>query len=328
MADAGPRARSTDHPLFTVWTTLSDSWSQVPILPPFDNLLGLWEMFPAKMLLHGQLPGSIQRTDANGCFAIYCWKHGWNQHRHGNTFNIIKPKLASIRWYHKWHLGIDLLTSPDFTILLQGIKRLPPPVHKLQAMTPAFLRLLYHRLDLQQPHHRLLWGSVLVGFFFLLRRSEYLRIGQSRHFYYLKHQNSFFPDGRKTNNRGQCNFSYERIRKSEKLSIWTGGGVANNARIWRPDLIALKHLNIVRRSANHTSRYLYGNLTATAIAKAFKVVAKSMGVPESNYSTHSVRIGGSTALLSGQANVTAIKLLVDGYPTASNSTPSKLPIQR
>ncbi|OWY98421.1 LOW QUALITY PROTEIN: hypothetical protein PHMEG_00030825 [Phytophthora megakarya] len=257
MADAGSRAWSTDHPLFTVWTNLSDSWSPVPILPPFDNLLSLWEMFSANMLLHGQLPGSIQRTGANGanshtswsplltepgkeannkkldCFAIYCWKHGWNQSRHGNTFSTIKLKLASIRWYHKRHLGIDVITSPDFTILLQGIKRLSPPVHKLQPITPAFLRLLYHRLDLQQPHHRLLWGSVLVGFFFLLRRSEYLRIGQSCHFYCLKHQNAFFSDaeGRRTT---EYNATSVTIGLEGAKMINLDGGVANNARIRRP----------------------------------------------------------------------------------------------
>ncbi|OWY98420.1 ABC transporter, partial [Phytophthora megakarya] len=74
------------------------------------------------------------------------------------------------------------------------------------------------------------------------------------------------------------------------------------------------------------------------MAKAFKAVAKSIGVPESNYSTHSVRIGGATTLLSGQANSTAIKLLgrwvsncFEQYPIqAANSTINSLwiiPIQ-
>ncbi|OWZ18118.1 hypothetical protein PHMEG_0007842 [Phytophthora megakarya] len=77
---------------------------------------------------------------------------------------------------------------------LNNTSRLSPRVHKLQPTAPAFVRLLYGRLELQQPQHRLLWGIVLVGFFFLLRRLDYLRIGQARHFYCIKHQNVFFSD--------------------------------------------------------------------------------------------------------------------------------------
>lgn len=63
-------------------------------------------------------------------------------------------------------------------------------------MTPAFLRLLRRSLDLRQPRHRLLWGSVLLGYFFLLRRSEYLVVGRRRAFYCLKATNAFFTDER------------------------------------------------------------------------------------------------------------------------------------
>ncbi|OWZ07802.1 hypothetical protein PHMEG_00019762 [Phytophthora megakarya] len=67
----------------------------------------------------------------------------------------MRQYLACIGWYHKCHIGIDLTASPDFTVLLQGIKRLSQ-VHKLQPITLAFLRLLYRRIDIQQPQHRLL----------------------------------------------------------------------------------------------------------------------------------------------------------------------------
>ncbi|KAG7389002.1 hypothetical protein PHYPSEUDO_011465 [Phytophthora pseudosyringae] len=129
-----------------------------------------------------------------GCFAAYCWKNGWNRSNQGNTYGTIKLKLASVRWYNRRYIGIDLTSSPEFTLLLQGIKRLSPPVHKLQPITTTFLRLLYNRLNLQRPQQRLLWGSLLIGFFFLLRRSEYLKIGRTRHFYCLKVRNTFLSD--------------------------------------------------------------------------------------------------------------------------------------
>ncbi|OWY90284.1 hypothetical protein PHMEG_00041662, partial [Phytophthora megakarya] len=189
-------------------------------------------------------------------------------------------------------------------------------------------------LDLQQPQHRLLWGSVLVGFFFLLRRSEYLWIGQARHFYCLKHQNVFFSDveGKPT-------------PESKATSVTIGLEGAKNDQFgrgaWRTmhasgdpvicPVIAVKHLNIARRMAAYKGRYLCGNLTAATMAKAFKTTAKSIVVPEANYSTHSVRIGGATALLSGQASSTAIKLLgrwisncFEQYPTQSAISTSTL----
>jgi hypothetical protein len=230
-------------------------------------------------------------------------------------------------------MGIDLTSSPDFTILLQGIKRLSPPVQKLQPITPAFLRLLYHRLDLQHQQHRLLWGSVLVGFFFLLRRSEYLRIGRSRHFYCLKYQNVFFSDaeGRPT---PEATATPVTIGLEGAKNDQFGRGAWRTMHASGDPVIcpvaALKHLKKARRAGTHKSPYLCGNLTAATMAEALKATAKSIGVPESSYSTHSIRIGGATALLSGQVSSTAIKLLgrwisncFEQYPTqAANSTTS------
>ncbi|ETI55937.1 hypothetical protein F443_01433 [Phytophthora nicotianae P1569] len=75
-----------------------------------------------------------------------------------------------------------------------AIKRLSPPIHKLQPVKTAFLRLLHRQIDLEQRVQCILWGAGLISFFFLLRRSEYLKIGSTRHFYCLKRKNGFFSD--------------------------------------------------------------------------------------------------------------------------------------
>ncbi|KAE9010170.1 hypothetical protein PR003_g21272 [Phytophthora rubi] len=93
-------------------------------------------------------------------------------------------------------------------------------------------------------------------------------------------------------------------------------------------VIALRHLKIVQQKPAYKSPYLCGDLTVTMVAKSFKATARSIGFPGANYSTHSLRIGGTTALLSGEASNTAIKLLgrwisncFEQYPTqAANST--------
>ncbi|OWZ08886.1 hypothetical protein PHMEG_00018499 [Phytophthora megakarya] len=106
------QAWSADHSLYTLWTNLSNSWTQIQILPPFDDLLSLWETCSADML--SQLgwppwitePGRVANRKL-GFFAVYCWSYGWNNAHQGITYGTIKLKLASIRWYHKSHTGID-----------------------------------------------------------------------------------------------------------------------------------------------------------------------------------------------------------------------------
>ncbi|OWZ03906.1 LOW QUALITY PROTEIN: hypothetical protein PHMEG_00024285 [Phytophthora megakarya] len=84
---------------------------------------------------------------------------------------------------------LDLSSFLEFTLLRQGIKRLSSPMHKLHPITPAFPRLLRHQFGFNQPQQRLLWGTILIGFFFLLRRSD-----SARHFYCLKRETVFFSD--------------------------------------------------------------------------------------------------------------------------------------
>lgn len=71
-------------------------------------------------------------------------------------------------------------------MLVKGIKSHSNPKQKKQPVTPAFLGLLRRSLDLNQPRQRLWWGSVVIGFFFLLRRSENLQVGHNRHAFLLK----------------------------------------------------------------------------------------------------------------------------------------------
>ncbi|OWZ06505.1 hypothetical protein PHMEG_00021235 [Phytophthora megakarya] len=215
-------------------------------------------------------------------------------------------------WTNLRYMGLDLSASPEFTILLQGIKRLSPSVHKLQPITPAFLRLLRLQLDFNKPQERLLWGTILIGFFFLLRRSEYLLLGSSRHSYCLKRKNVFFSDshGRQTS-----------VALADSVTIGLEG--AKNDQYgrgaWRTmhasgdpiicPVVALQHVLEARVATGSNTEFLCGEVSAADVSKALKSVARTVGVPQANYSTHSIRIGGATALLSGGASHLAIKLL-------------------
>ncbi|RLN05869.1 hypothetical protein BBJ28_00023504 [Nothophytophthora sp. Chile5] len=277
------------------------------------------------------LPGPGRASNKRlGYFAIYCWKYGWNRARIGNGYATIQLKLASIRWYHRRHLGLDLTSSPDFTILLKGIRRLSDPVQKKQPITPAFLRILRRSLDQSQPRQRLLWESVLLGYFFMLRRSEYLRIGKRYHSYCLKTSNAFFSDA-----RGHA----VKLRHASAVTIGLEG--AKNDQYgrgaWRTmhasgdrnlcPVIALQHIWRDRAQTRQiNSTYVCAGLDATTVAQAYKRVASQIGVPKSVYLTHSIRIFGATALMNGGADHLSIKLLgrwmsncYERYPTQAAS---------
>jgi hypothetical protein len=72
--------------------------------------------------------------------------------------------------------------------------------------------------------------------------------------------------------------------------------------------LALKHIMRARRSLKSGSRFLCGDLDAKEVTQAFKYSASTIGVRQGSYSTHSIRIGGATALLNGKADSLSIKL--------------------
>ncbi|POM81697.1 LOW QUALITY PROTEIN: Hypothetical protein PHPALM_300 [Phytophthora palmivora] len=124
-------------------------------------------------------------------YATFCWVGGWNAHGSRNQYSTIKLKLACIRWYHMRYKNLALPSSPKLDLLLQGIKRLSAPRRKKQPLSPPFLCVLYHFLDISKPRQRL---RVIIGYFFLLMRSEFLKINNTRRFSCLKTSNAFFSD--------------------------------------------------------------------------------------------------------------------------------------
>ena len=118
----------------------------------------------------------LRNTAQLGAFAVYLWKYGMNRRQVGNTYSTIVGKLSAIRWFHR-KLGYNPGVSTGHGQLMAGIKRMTDPVAKKHPLTPAMLRTLRKQLNLGDPKLQLLWGGLVMGYFFLLRRSEYLKVG-------------------------------------------------------------------------------------------------------------------------------------------------------
>lgn len=269
------------------------------------------------------LNGTSAECDAKlSSFAVFCWRCGWKGK--GNQYDTIRLKMSSIRWYHHAFRGVTLNTTPHFDILLRGVRRLSSPVRKKIPVTPSFLRLLFRHLDISQPRRRLLWGAVLLAYFFLLRRSEYLREGSIRHAFCLK-KAVFFSDTSGT-----------PVPFKAATSVTVGLAGSKNDQhgrgAWRTmhasgdallcPLEALRHILLARQElGSQQDEHLCVDLDCAEVNQALKMVATSVGVSPDGYTTHSLRAGGATALLNGNADSLAIKLLgrwtsnsFEGYP--------------
>ncbi|OWZ02363.1 hypothetical protein PHMEG_00026088 [Phytophthora megakarya] len=307
MDDAGSRAWSKSHSLWQIWANMSCSWSQVEVQPPFDDLSAVWgqlslaETSKTKYNSHwsqwtrfSKLMGwspwltTVGRSSSNKLmyFAIYLWKCGWNTGGDENQYSTIQSKLSSIMWFHRRYSDIDLIRSPQLRLVLQGVKRLSDSTRKKLPVTPAFLRLLRRSLNLDRPQERLVWGSILLAYFFLLRRSEYLMVGRNRAFYCLKAKDVFF-----TNSRGIP------VAPESATAVTIGLSGAKNDQFgrgaWRTmhlsgdlslcSVRALKHILQARRDlgvVNHS--YLCVDLTAEKVSSALKATATRAGVEKSS----------------------------------------------
>lgn len=75
---------------------------------------------------------------------------------------------------------------------------------------------------------------------------------------------------------------------------------------------ALKHIveeTKVLSTMETSSEYVCVDLSSTEMDNALKTTAKVSGVPKSNYATHSIRIGGATALLNDRVDSLSINLV-------------------
>ncbi|ETN10480.1 hypothetical protein PPTG_10610 [Phytophthora nicotianae INRA-310] len=139
-----------------------------------------------------------------------------------------------------------------------------------------------------------------MGFFFLLRRSEYLKIGSTRHFYCLKRKNVFFSDSNGRPTTGVAAISVTIGLEGSKNDQYGRGAWRTMHKSEDPiicPVAALKDILWAREEVADDSIFLCGETTSADVATAPKATATSAGVSAANYSTHSIRIGAPQRFL-------------------------------
>jgi hypothetical protein len=189
---------------------------------------------------------------------------------------------------------------------MRTLKRLSMPVEKKHPMTPDMLRWFFRRLDLSQSGHQLLWGLFLIGYF-LLRRGEFLKDDGKWESYVLRYGDIQDYD----RNEVVCR------SKNAAMSVLTLRGGKNNQYGRNEIYISTRPVTLYSARCEDWPRYVWpdectkrsrGREPVTKISKdhgfgnghiiqVLKQISKDMDLDDRNYSTHSIRIGGSTALL-------------------------------
>lgn len=91
-------------------------------------------------------------------FAVHCWQHG--AVGRPNTPATVLSKVSHVAWRHRRDRGYTVGRHTGHVMAMRGMQRLSPGP---RAKAPTSI------------HDRVLWKAAVMGFFYLLRSSEYLK---------------------------------------------------------------------------------------------------------------------------------------------------------
>lgn len=199
---------------------------------------------------------------------------------------------------------------------LRGVKRLDDsPSARKEPFSAHHMDMLARLLDLKSPRHSALWAAAALGFFFLLRVSNIAGQARGRYnasYVVLRENVRFFIDGKRValsrRSAGQidqveiwvCKSKNDRSGFSRRLS-------RSGHPVLCPVLALVRHLlateglpegwPVVAWGASETASGEAAQLITRAdLSAILKLAGAHLGEDSSRIGTHSLRIGGATAL--------------------------------
>ena len=269
-----------------------------------------------------------------GLFAGLCSMEGHNRRNQGNKYQTFDGKMAAVSFAHRAIQNGKLdYKTPEFELISQGYKRTNSSVDRKQPVTASMLREM-HRLIRSSDEYGdrltgdVLWGSVILAFFFLDRGSELWgpvtqdqSTGSIRS-HCVHADNVVVRDthGRQTSEVSEDIASVEIMFISHKGDRNCQGTCVRHYRSKDPILCPvagavqclkarntwLKHGFKLGSQLTSTSK---GLIRKSTVSKLIKTAAVHGGNPASEYAIHSLRIGGACALLAAGMSDLVIKLM-------------------
>ncbi|KAE9007782.1 hypothetical protein PR001_g13165 [Phytophthora rubi] len=265
-----------------------------------------------------------------GLFAGLCASEGHNRAKTGNKFQTFDGKMAAVAFAHKAIRNARLdYRDPEFELIVQGYKRTNSSVDRKQPVTTPMLRKMREMLGTMDRQAELLWGSVILGFFFLDRCSELwgpVTVDKSTgvdRAHCVKAHNVIVRDshGVQVSPAATNAHSVEIVCESHKgdrigqgvtirhyksndplLCPVTAAQACLRVRAtWRAEKVALgPYLTSISRR---------DTIKKSKVASIIKAAATSMGLSPKDHSSHSLRIGGACALLAAGKSDLVIRLM-------------------
>ena len=231
----------------------------------------------------------------------------------------IKLKLFGLRYQHLLGgLEDPLAQKGRIWLALGGIKRLSGGVERKFPVTIGMMRWMYARYDTEEPDDAVLWAAIVVGWFFLLRAGEFLAVdgapwqldrvlrgmdvqprlnGHPAPRFSEADETVIFLRGSKTD---QYNAGTIRNQFTTKDEVDHVKALAKIERLfpqrWGTEaelpLFRWKSGQVVRRSRVQT---------------ALRLAAAAEGIPAKAMGSHSLRIGGASAMYRQGYDVEAIR---------------------
>ncbi|EGZ08127.1 hypothetical protein PHYSODRAFT_526387, partial [Phytophthora sojae] len=182
-----------------------------------------------------------------------------------------------------------------------------------QQLLVAFSNLV----DFANPQHRVLFGATVPGFYFLLRRSEYLMCDGRRYPYCLE-----VRDVKVADNEGRTTLNYQAAAsvqiqfRGSKNDQYGQGTARMLQKASRPpscpvfgDILLMKNaadlgLSLEKPLCSLSNSWM---VSAKMMNAALQLAAQHADHDQRLYTTHSLRIGGATALFHGGAEPTTIQ---------------------
>ena len=175
------------------------------------------------------------------------------------------------------------------------------------------------KFEIDKPPESVIMGGIVLGYFFLLRRSEYLKVDGHWFPYVLQLGDIRFYD----TNEDECPAHVAGIvgikLRGAKNNQYGRNEIRFQHATGDPTLCPVLAARWIVRAAKYfrtgsmdpaLSMDGSGNgVSAAWVIRILKTLAQSMGLDPKQYSSHSVRIGGSTVLLNAGCDPLIIKLL-------------------
>jgi hypothetical protein len=161
----------------------------------YANTWSQWTQWCGWLNFSKWLPATPQKQSYQlALFATYCWKFGWGRQQAGNSPSTVLSKISHISWYHRKTLGYGVELLPGHKMAITGMRRSDPPRNPKAPVTTAILRQMHTDLNFTSAQHRVIWGASVLGFYFLLQRSEYLAHGRKVQAYVIQRADVSFSD--------------------------------------------------------------------------------------------------------------------------------------